>query len=312
MKRLVLAMLAMSLTAMLRADGVIVTYENDIFLHTDNNYSSGSEVEWVSEPKVDADGPFRIGWGADEIMYTPTDIRDSHMPPQNEHPWCGTFSFFRETWTRGENGDEVRMRYQAGVLGPLAGGEFFQTSIHRSIHNDLPMGWGNQLPNEPMLNYYYDRYHLLFSENIDRWSTDLKAIYGATAGTTFDNARAGFQIRAGYNIPKNSMPGGIDPKVSKPGEKDSNPGFFCYLTGGFQEYNVAHNSTVGESFLKERMPGQDRILMPIVGEYKYGVVAGYKELSFTYLLCHRSNEFRGQTDGGMDYGMVRLEWLHQF
>ena len=311
MKRLLISLALVMVCLMARADGFIVTYENDIFLHTDNNYSSGSELEWISEPKMDADGPFRIGWGADEIMYTSTAITSKLMPPQNEHPWCGTFSIFREAWTRGENGDEVRMRYQLGVLGPMAGGEFFQTSVHRSIHNDLPQGWDNQLPNEPMMNYYYDRYHLLWNDNMAKWMADLKAVYGGTAGTTFDNARVGFQSRMGYNIPKNSMPGGIDPKVSKPGESVEDE-FFCYLTFGFTEYNVAHNSTVGESFFTQRQPGQDRILNPIVGEYKYGLVAGYGELSLTYLLCHRSNEFRGQTDGGMDWGMVRLEWLHQF
>jgi len=311
MKRVLVLLVLALVCGVVRADGFIVTYENDIFLHTDNNYSSGSELEWVSEPKMDKDGSFRIGWGMDEIMYTPTDITSKLMPPQSEHPWCGTMSIFREAWTRGDNGDEVRMRYQLGVLGPLAGADFFQTSVHRSIHNDLPQGWGNQLPNEPMMNYYYDRYHLLWNDNIDKWDADLKAIGGGTAGTTFDNVRVGFQVRAGYNIPRNSMPGGIDPKVSKPGEEDDG-GFFAYFTGVFQEYNVAHNSTVGESFFVQRQPGQDRTLVPVVGEYKYGFVVGYGELSFTYMLCHRSNEFQHEMDGGMDWGMVRLEWLHQF
>ena len=310
MKRLLMAFVVM-IGLMARADGFIVTFENDIFTGSDNNYSAGTELEWVSEPKMDEDGPFRIGYGANELMYTPTDAQDVKMPPPYDHPWCGTLSAYRETWTRsGRN--ETRMRYEVGVLGPLASAKFFQSSIHRMINNDLPKGWSNQLPNEPMLNYYYDTYHLFWNESVNHWRIDFKGIYGGTAGTTFDNARGGLQIRMGYNIPRNSMPGGIDPKAGKPGVEDDQPGFFAYFTTMAQGMVVARDATVGESLLRTRKSGQDRILEPLVGEYHYGVVVGYRELSLTYVLCHRTNEFRNETDGGTDWGMVRLEFLHQF
>lgn len=313
MKKL-LAMLVLACWCGRAMAGFIVTVENDIFAGTDNNYSHGTELEWVSDSRTDADGAFRLGYGWNQVMYTPTD-NSALPPPQNEHPWCGTMSVYREVWQRSTlvPGEEIRTRYEIGVLGPLSMNELSQKTVHRMINNDLPQGWGHQLPNEPMFNVYHDRYHLLwFGSLTDKWTYDLKGVYGGTAGSTFVNTRVGTQLRAGYNIPPNSMPGGIEPKAKKPGEAEVTPGFFAYFVAEADEITVVRNATVGESIYRQREPGQDRTLEPLVYQYRYGIVAGYDELSLTYLIGHRSNEFQGQTDGGMDWGMVRLEWLHQF
>jgi len=313
MKSILMALVAVVLGGAAQA-GFVVTIENDIFCGTDNNYSHGTEMEWVSSQMSDKDGPFRIGYGINQIMYTP--IEDSlAMPAKSEHPWCGTLTAYRETWIRSSfYSEEVRTRIEIGVLGPASLNERSQRTVHRMINNDLPVGWDNQMPNEPMVNLYQDRYHLLWNGNLnEHWGMDVKGIYGGTVGTTFINGRAGFQWRAGYNIPNNSMPGGIEPKAIRDGEVAApSSGFFVYLMSDVTEMVVLHNATCGSSFFRDREPGQERTLEPLVNTYRYGIVIGYNDLSFTYLIGHRSNEFDGQADGGMDWGMLRLEYLRQF
>lgn len=309
----ILAALFVFATVCAAQAGFILTIENDFFIGTDDNFSHGTEMEWVSDQRLDADGPFRVGWGVNQCMYTPTD-NTALPPPPDQHPWVGTLSLYRETWSRSKFcNEEVRTRCEVGVLGPASQNEWSQTTVHRLINNELPHGWDNQFPNEPMLNVYHDRFHLLWEGRADKWSTDMKGVYGGTLGTTFINAKVGAQVRAGYNIPPNSMPGGIEPKVGRDGKPVAvETGFFSYLMAGADEMVVLHNATCGSSFFRDRDPGAERDLEPFVGMYRYGVVVGYGEMSLTCLIGHRSNEFEGQTDGGMGWGMLRVEWLHQF
>lgn len=312
MQRILTALFVFVTVCVARA-GLIITMENDFFIGTDDNFSHGTEMEWVSDQGLDADGPFRVGWGVNQCMYTPMDF--TPLPPLlDQHPWVGTLSLFRETWSRSKfYNEEVRTRYEVGVLGPASGNKWSQTTVHRITNNKTPHGWDNQFPNEPMCNVYHDRFHLLWEGRADKWSTDLKGVYGGTLGTTFINVKGGAQVRSGYNIPSNSMPGGIEPKMGRDGNLVAvESGFFMYLTAGAEEMVVLHNATCGSSFFRERDLGAERDLELFVGMYRYGVVVGHGEISLTYLIGHRSNEFEGQEDGGMGWGMLRVEWLHQF
>jgi lipid A 3-O-deacylase len=304
--------MAIGLCSIVQA-GLIITAENDaLFDQSDENYSHGTEIEYVTW-KYDGFTPYRVGYGVNQLMFTPQNIKDPNMPPMTDRPWCGTLNFYYETWERTHR-EEINTRYSVGVMGPYSGSEESQKIIHRGLGCNPPKGWDNQMPNEPMLNLYHDRYRLIWSQPLfDEFSADFKLVYGGTIGTTYLNARGGAQARIGYNIPINSLPGSIVPKVTREGKLQfTNQRLFIYLIGGVQEMYVPFNATIGGSIFKNREAGQERPLEEFVYIYRYGLVTGIKNMSVTYILEERQEEFEGETDGGLGFGMLRLEFTYQF
>ena len=292
--------------------GIVITAENDYFINSDDNFSHGTEIEytwWESDAMV----PYRCGVGINQSMFTPQDISASGMPPMTDRPWCGTLGIYLETWKRLRY-EDVRTRYTIGVMGPDSYAEDSQRIVHKALGCTKPMGWDNQMPDELMLNIYQERFLNLYAQElIWGFGFDIKPLYGFTVGTTYDNIRAGGQLRFGYNIPFNSFVGGIVPKSDMRGNiVDTCEGFFIYAVGEVEEEFVLHNATLGDSWFRDRDNGQERELEEFVYTYKWGMVTGWKNFSLSYMFEDRAEEFDGETDGGMSWGMVRLEFLYQF
>jgi hypothetical protein len=199
-------------------------------------------------------------------------------------------------------------------MGPDAKSEESQRQVHKWIDCDEPEGWDNQMPNEPMFNVYQDRYYrLLHGTTNSKFGYRLYGIVGGTIGTTFVNGRVGTELRGAYNIPRYSFPGGIVAKGAHASwvHRLINE-FFIYCVGGIHEEMVLHNATIGDSLFRNREPGQERDLEFFVSESKHGIVTGFEHFSLSYLYYDRAEEFRCQGDGGMEYGMIRIEFNKQF
>ena len=294
--------------------GFVITAENDVFMDSDDNYSHGSEIEYTEDAtgQIEDGDPFRVGYGINQLMFTPNDISDPNMPTQSDRPWCGTFSMYYETWTRTKS-EEIRTRYSIGTIGPDSHSEESQKTVHEWLGCDTPMGWDNQMPNELMFNIYQDRYYTLYSISYNRFGTDIDAVYGGTLGTAYVNGRIGTQIRIGYNIPPKSVAGRIVPKaiMCDVFEYIKNRGF-VYLLCDASESLVLHNATIGSSIFRDREEGQERDLEPFVFSYDYGIVAGLDKLSVTFLIEHETSEFKGEEDDSLSYGMLRIEYTSHF
>jgi lipid A 3-O-deacylase len=197
----------------------------------------------------------------------------------------------------------IRTRIEIGVLGPSALAEEIQKGFHAIIKSTDPLGWSNQMPDEPVLNLYQERDHPLTSYRLNSWGVFLDAIYGGTLGTTFINGLGGVRAKLGWNVPQDFL-GGIDPKI---GFTD----FYIYLIAETDGMLVLHNATISDSFFRNRKPEHEQDLEPAVGSHKYGAIMGYKRFSISYLIEERSNEFKGQ-EKTMDFGMIKLEYNQPF
>jgi lipid A 3-O-deacylase len=281
--------------------GFFLTIENDVFRGSDDDYSNGIEMEYVEGGDsygVYPGQPFQRGYGISQIMYTPMDISIATNQP-SDREWCGTMDVFYET-LKVDRKEIVRQRWQIGVLGPSAKSEDTQTWFHEVIGSDKPQGWSNQMPDEPMLNYYHERHHpvwLIGDE--DGWQLKTEAIYGGTIGTTFIDIQGGHAVMTGWNIPPIHIPGGINPKVMKTTD------FYGYVLGEMGGLIVIHNATIGESFIRDRDQGQEQDLERLVGMARYGIVGGYKALSVSYLIGMKTAEYEGQPKN-TDWGMVKI------
>ena len=283
--------------------GMVLKVENDYFCGTDDNYTHGMELGWyIDEGDLDTDR-LRLGYGISQLIYTPRFIRDSYHQLY-DRPWCGILTIYRETWEK-RGKEVVRNRIEAGVLGPAARAGQTQEWFHDLIGAAQPMGWENQLPNEPVLNFYHERRYPLWQQDLFKdFKIGMEGIYGGTLGTTFINVNSGMGFKCGYNIPPYSLPSGIDPK-----RRHSR--FFTYMMGELKGIMVMHNATIGDSFFRSRNQS-DINLESVVGEYRYGLVIGYGDYSLALILCRRSAEFKEQMDGGMDWGLIMYEFVRNF
>lgn len=297
--------IAISLTAgMLFADAIQITEENDFFIGNDTQYTQGADISYI-RPSLDENKNYqREIYSIRQKIYAPDNILLS-SPQPHDRPYCATLTTSYEIWNKGTlfEDETVRQSFEFGVLGSYAMGEQAQNGVHKMINNDLAAGWKNQLKNEPVANYYHERYTPFIETKNGLWELNVEAIYGGTAGTEFANAFGGSKIMFGYNLPRYKVLGGMYPKVTRDGKVESKTDWFIY--GFIQEkvYTVARDATLGNSMFH----GEETELTPypIVGERLIGFVVGWDWISASYAIGNRTKQFYGQK-GTFDWGQILL------
>jgi hypothetical protein len=140
------------------------TFENDVFVNSDDNYTDGVQVEWAEKRppgrmrtldllntacrtglacRTEAEVTVRTRIG--QLMYTPTDIRNP-APQPDKRPWAGML-YFHRTWTVPVNVEEdVTLGALVGVIGPAALTRQTQKFIHKHVMDAPdPQGWHHQI-----------------------------------------------------------------------------------------------------------------------------------------------------------------------
>ncbi len=138
-------------------------YDNDYFTKTDQYYSQGIGLEFVS-PAIAKFPVSKLLWQPfkrsskygillNSFGYTPTTIsRDEIL--YGDRPFSASISIK----TFSIQVDDVRRQQFSsamtlGVIGPLAFGKEMQTGIHRALDNKIPQGWQHQIKNDVVVNY---------------------------------------------------------------------------------------------------------------------------------------------------------------
>ena len=154
-------------------DGALtVTIENDNLTGSDNNYTNGIGVSWVSNdldsydddkfvsnwgefweflPFVGDEG-YRTyaSWNVAQEMHTPDDITIPN-PPVTDQPYAGVLYVDSVLYARSGRWTHA-WELRLGVVGPSSQAEDTQKWFHDLIGGDEPMGWDTQLPDEPVIN----------------------------------------------------------------------------------------------------------------------------------------------------------------
>ncbi len=139
------------------------SYDNDFFTATDDYYTQGIALEFT-HPGLQKNplnklllhprqSVFLYGVRADHYGYTPSTIR-SETILYGDRPFCGNLSmaaFLIAT-------DTIRHRrisssLTVGIMGPAAGSDRMQQTIHYWLENIEPLGWEHQIRNDLILNY---------------------------------------------------------------------------------------------------------------------------------------------------------------
>ena len=165
-----------------------LTLENDAPTGSDNNYTNGMGLTWVSKaidtydersfvrrwgeswsflPFVGKDG-YRtyVSWSLAQEMHTPDDIKVAN-PPRDDQPYAGVLYLDNVVYARGERSTHA-WQLRVGMVGPSSRADSVQRWWHKAIDADKPMGWDTQLPNELVVNVGYTGAYLLAQGNLGK------------------------------------------------------------------------------------------------------------------------------------------------
>lgn len=220
-----------------RFRGFTARIENDLFVDTDQNYTSGASVTAISQDlagELDPDclpWPVRLHaalihrvdpefWQDDDggaaaqnvvvkigqSMYTPADPRRSDLV-EDDRPYAGLL-YAGLSWNRRRRDANVERldtrELTLGVIGPLSLARQAQDLIHDVRGFERFGGWHHQLRNEPAFQLAREqkyRDHRSSSPIIAGFSADTIRALGLRLGTIETSASAGIEGRIGWNLP---------------------------------------------------------------------------------------------------------------
>lgn len=287
-------------------DTYSVIFENDLFYHTDRDYTNGIEFAYspAGGPRDTVPGflldlvpdkfsgpDARASYSLGQMMFTPEDTA-AYDPPLTQRPYAG-FLYGGLMLSTRTSTREDQLRLQLGVTGPASLAADAQDFVHRLRGFALPEGWHTQLRDEPGLVLSYQRIDRIaaLSSN-DQQIFDLKTNYGGAIGNIFDYADAGFTARLGFNMPADNGPPQIEP--ARPGSYFYLPqtGLGAYIFAGLQGRAVARNIFLdGNSFQSSRSVDKENF----VGELAMGGALTYDRFRLSFVHIIRTREYKLQS-----------------
>jgi lipid A 3-O-deacylase len=259
-------------------------YDNDFFTATDRYYTQGIKFELVLPafkklplmfllPKL-SHSTVQYGLSAVQDCFTPASIRrDTFI--QGDRPYAATMYLGHFAVS---NNEEKKQRFTSeidlGIIGPCAVCEEEQKGIHKSLLNIQPLGWEAQVKQDILINYRMRYEKNIFAHNI----IDLNALGEINAGTIYDNAAIGANLRIG--------------KKQAYFENARSKKFYFYAFAQGWLKGVAYNATMqGGVFNKT----SDNVVLPeqiqnAVVRGSFGLCLTYKKIALEYSYVFISRE----------------------
>jgi lipid A 3-O-deacylase len=313
-------------------------FENDLFADTDQSYTNGIRLAWVS-PDIDTYlyDPALPAWlrevnywftplypqpenNKDDIhrnlvftigqqMYTPEDKERVTLDP-NDRPYAGWlyagFGYHAKTKNK-LNSVELNL----GVVGPAALAEDAQNLIHRARGIELFQGWENQLQNELGLQLVWEYKHRIAKQPLfGRFGYDVITHYGGSFGNVAIYANSGAEIRFGFHLPDdfgtsalrpggdNSAPGNADPRLRQ--------GWGVHTFISIDGRLVARNIFLdGNTFQSSHSVDKKYV----VADAAFGIAGVYNKWKVSYAQVYRTKEFEAQKDA-QSYGSFSVSYSY--
>lgn len=244
------------------------SWDNDLFVGTDKNYTNGVRVSWVGEahqrckeqntvtcqiakgvsllPGVSlSDTQHALTVSLQQIMLTPQNISRKE-PDFDALPYVGYSNLELGLFSWDNNG-LFGYGIRAGIVGEDSGAEETQKIVHRITGSEPPRGWDNQLGHDTIGGVYLFNAHRAFRHVSEGgYETELGYAWGVDANNFNGTARAGGFIRFGRNLPRNFIPdyAGVGTAGSLVGLFDGN-GF------GWETFFGVSADYIGYSYLEK-------------------------------------------------------------
>ena len=256
--------------------------DNDTLLLTgsDRFYTSGLRVS-QSYRLRGADGWESLGWRVGQQIYTASSIQ---LRPEQlaalDHPYAGWIYAGMFHRREAADGSEIAYGLDLGCLGPCAGGEWSQQTLHRLLNQPRSAAWSTQIGTELGVV-------LLAGGRGPYWrlgrNVDVRPGVTVRLGNIFTDLSAEATLRAGELRP--------DPRST------SRYGFLRLAARG-----VGHDATLQGGWLNGT---EARTVSPkrLTGELELGMQWQAPQWALRVSVVRRGNEIRGlsEADGRQDF-----------
>lgn len=276
--------------------------ENDSFGSTDNNYTNGVRIGYLSgvgrgntlARRFLGAGPedtVRIGLAVGQSIFTPQDTQATEPLP-GQLPYAG--------WLYGEYSVIVERKgkfldtlaINLGVVGPAALGEEIQNGFHDLINVEKSNGWDNQLRNEPGLIMTFERQWRPFFRVSSRGiGIDIAPSAGVSLGNILTHGKAGLTIRVGRNLEGNYGPPRIRPSLAGAGFYSSVDTVAWYAFVGTEGRAVARNIFLDGNTWNNSLSVEKK---RFVADVQAGLALQVKAVQIAYTYVWRTREFKTQ------------------
>ena len=318
-------------------------FENDLFAATDQFYTNGIKLNWISPDlnwfrelswlrkertiqngidgvlqhlpySEDKSRQRHVSLSAGQMMYTPGDIKTRTLIP-NDRPYAGwlyaSAAFHTKTFSKLDTFEIV-----AGFTGKWSLAEQAQDFIHSLRGIDKANGWDNQIDTELGIALIYDHKHRYIPqpEFSEHWGMDVITDYGGAVGNAFTHLNAGFEIRAGWNLPADFGTALIRPAgdTSAPANR-KDPRYqneiksfsfhlFASATGRLVIRDIFLD---GNTFSHSHSIDKKNL----VGDFVIGASLSYRRVKISYAHVLRTREFEGQPDP-QQFGSVSISYTY--
>jgi lipid A 3-O-deacylase len=299
-----------SVTNSLQDNVITVNIENDLFTGEDSNYTSGVRLTYLDissdfpefakdladfVPSFDINDTSSLFYSLGQNIFTPKDITASVQDP-DDRPWAAFLygSMGMVTFTDNHT-DEIEATL--GVVGPAALGEEAQKFIHKNLSNSPePMGWDNQLHNEPAVMLGWQRtWPQYMSGDVMGLFGSIAPYTGVTVGNVYTYGDVGVNFRLGPDSEKwQDTPTRVRPAM--PGT-----GFFEIPEDDWSWYLFAgaEGRVVGRDIFLDGNTFEDSHSVDknyLVGDANAGLALTYGKMRVSFTWVYRTKEFKTQDD----------------
>lgn len=205
-----------------------VHLDNDQFAGRDCSFTGGLKLSWMSDTVVEAEqkswlnwipfikrpGPQRtISLSLGQHIYTPSDLTASDLI-ETDRPYAGIIYLSLGVHSRTQNSQDF-LEFTMGIVGPAAGAEQVQRSLHEVFGGTEPRGWQHQLKNEFVMAWIYEhKWKILRRGQAEKMGFDVIPHLGGGLGNLHTYASGGAQVRWGWRLPDDfgnflTRPGGF-------------------------------------------------------------------------------------------------------
>jgi lipid A 3-O-deacylase len=289
--------------------------ENDVFAFTDKYYSHGMKLSWTSpdrfSSRFDSEAQRALSVSLGQSIYTPADIRRPDLV-ENDRPYAGV-TYLSFALHRRKDRFMDTMEFVLGMVGPHSYAEQMQRFVHSLYRGTEPRGWHNQLRDEPVFAAVFDRkWRILRLRKKKDFGYDMIGHLGGSLGNLMTAARAGCQLRIGWNLPLDFgtfliRPGGESSTFFNGPAPSGEEGLFgihgfVYAAGHAIYRNIfLDGNTFQESHRVDKYP--------FVGDFVIGIALTYKRFKLSYAYVCRTRQFKTQEKPQI-FGALNISFIY--
>ena len=299
-----------------------LSFENDSFFKDDGLYSNGLFLNWgynhvnaLDDQSLPAwiaylvqkthlsglqNKQYSVNYGFGQALQTAIDITVEDLV-EEDAPYVGLLAWEVNLLAYDELiSDEVGLI--VGAVGPITGGESVQKFVHEIINANEPLGWDNQIANEPVFRIQARRTWRVYETELWNGEFDLLTGLDGGLGNFRSDIATGVGIRFGQRLSENFSSATVFPIQKFNGINNSPYGWYLFLNASVSYVAndiFINGSTFHDSHSVDLIHPQATI--------SAGVMANIYNFSILYTLLYSTDEYEGQAEHSR-YGSVAVTY----